>query len=123
MCRYEIRLNTTKVAKHCGSLRVGLLAHMLLNGNLSTLAPEAYRTPSSESREVPAKTGFLSPFDLDAGKASYCSINQGNLVVPRAYSHSTNLTTGLPGLPFHGYLWSVEGELDLTPIKLQWAEE
>jgi hypothetical protein len=121
MCCYEVRLNTDEMAKHCKSLRVGLLAVMLLNGDVSALAPEVYY-PSLES-EMPSHLGLTSPFDCAVGGASYCSISQGNLLVPHVYTHSNNPGTGPHGLPLHGYLWAVEGELDLTPIKLQWAED
>ena len=120
MCGYEVRLNTEEVAKHCKSLRVGLLAIMLLNGDVSALAPEVYPVPSSSG--VPSDSGLLSSFDSQVGRASYCSVKRGNLMVPHVYTHSHRASAG-NGLPLHAYLWAVEGELDLTPIKLQWEEK
>ena len=121
MCGYEVRLNTDELAKHCKSLRVGLLAVMLLNGDVSALAPEVY--PASLNSEVPSNSGLISPFDAEVGRASYCSVKKGNLVVPHVYTHSHKAGIGPNGLPLHAYLWTVEDELDLTPIKLQWEEK
>ncbi len=120
MCGYEVRLNTDEMSKRCKSLRVGLLAVMLLNGDVSALAPEVY-LPSLNS-DVPSSLGLLSPFDSAARRANYCSVKQGNLVVPHVYTHSRRASIGTNGLPLHAYLWAVEDELDLNPIKLQWEE-
>jgi hypothetical protein len=50
MCNFEKRLNTTVVAKNCKSLRLGIIALALLNGDLSLLVPEAYGLWVEEGR-------------------------------------------------------------------------
>ncbi|RYP20899.1 hypothetical protein DL765_002549 [Monosporascus sp. GIB2] len=43
MCNFETRLDAFAVAQNCHSLRLGILALALLNGDLSLFPPEAYR--------------------------------------------------------------------------------
>ena len=58
------------------------------------------------------------PFDCETGRASYSITKQGNRVVPRVYTHANRLAGAGPNcIPLHAYLWTVEDELDLTPIK------
>ncbi|KAJ2992729.1 hypothetical protein NUW58_g2067 [Xylaria curta] len=121
MCGYDIRIDTRAVADG-GSLREGLMALALLNGDLSLLAPEVYRCTESDlldSDDDKQHLGsrLISPFDKHAHKIDHVSLRNFNLpkllVPPR-------LTTRGVRLP--SYVWKVVDELDLSPIKYQWEE-
>jgi hypothetical protein len=127
MCGYEIRLDTEQLAQHCTSLRVGLLALALLNGDLSILVPEVYSFPENDIGALdgtgfPETIGLTSPFGTHPERISYHRVQKGNLILPRVYKHAIRGPGG-EGLRLSSYIWTVEDEIDLQLIKHQWAEE
>ncbi|TGJ78242.1 hypothetical protein E0Z10_g10522 [Xylaria hypoxylon] len=121
MCGYDIRLDSRAVADS-GSLREGLMVLALLNGDLSLLVPEAYRCPELEfpdSDDTKQQLGsrWMFPFDNYAQKIDHVSprnFNLHKLLVPPNFTKR--------GVSLPSYVWQVEDELDLSPIKYQWEE-
>lgn len=120
MCGYEIRLDTNHAATNCASLRPALLALSLLNGDLSLLVPEVYPTPSTSTALRTLRNQdcpyWLSHFDTEPNRIEHV----------RALSLTASLrlrprSCGLKLFHFPAYLWTVDAELDLTPIKIRWA--
>ncbi|KAK3361771.1 hypothetical protein B0T24DRAFT_724253 [Lasiosphaeria ovina] len=118
MCNYEIRLNTDAVARNCQSLRVGLLALALLNGDLSLLVPEAYSLPGGNPV---SEQGLLAPFDSDFKNISHFSVQRRGLAMPRVHKHVFN-NLDAPGLHLPAYIWTVTDQISLAPMKKKWAE-
>ncbi|KAK1671936.1 hypothetical protein BDP55DRAFT_280573 [Colletotrichum godetiae] len=125
MCSYEIRLDADRVAKECGSLRLGILAIALLNGDTSILVPEVYDFPGDEDGEpdpaMDRRVGsLLSPFDTDSKGINSYAVQDGKLVNPAVYKHSFGSKS--KGLHLCTYLWTIDDILDLSPLKYQYAE-
>ncbi|KAJ0326173.1 hypothetical protein COL5a_006996 [Colletotrichum fioriniae] len=125
MCSYEVRLDPDRVAKECDSLRLGILAITLLNGDTSLLVPEVYDFPGDEDGEpdpsMDRRVGsLLSPFDTDSKGISSYAVQDGKLVNPAVYKHSFGSKS--EGLHLCAYLWTVDDTLDLSPLKYQYAE-
>ncbi|KAK1521518.1 hypothetical protein CPAR01_15041 [Colletotrichum paranaense] len=125
MCTYEIRLDPIRVAKECDSLRLGILAITLLNGDTSLLVPEVYDFPGDEDGEpdpsMDRRVGsLLSPFDTDSKGISSYAVQDGKLVNPAVYKHSFGGKR--KGLHLCAYLWTVDDTLDLSPLKYRFAQ-
>lgn len=121
MCSYVIRLDTDKVAQNCDSLRLGILAIALLNGDTSILVPEVYRFPGDEDGDPVPLTdrrsgSLLSPFDTDLGQISNYAVQDGKLINPRVYKHARAGRTSR-GLDLCAYIWTIDDSLDLSPLK------
>ncbi|KAI1129647.1 hypothetical protein F5Y10DRAFT_290664 [Nemania abortiva] len=107
MCGYDVRLDTRAVAAG-GSLREGLLALTLLNGDLSLLVPEAYTDSGSvlvDLNDSSQHSGskMISPFDNHAHQINHVSprnFNLPRLLVP------PRLTKG--GITLAAYVWQVK---------------
>ncbi|KAH7163367.1 hypothetical protein B0J13DRAFT_669952 [Dactylonectria estremocensis] len=116
LCRYEIRLNTRAVAKHCSSLRLAILALALLNGDFSLLVPELYSSSEPVTGSLKLGTScWLDPFDLGVASIDHSSIRP--FVGHRAVQQHVSANK----FGFVAYLWDVEDKFDFTPIKDQWA--
>ncbi|KAI1370478.1 hypothetical protein F4677DRAFT_351742 [Hypoxylon crocopeplum] len=121
MCNYDFRLDTRAVTDS-GSLRAGLTALALLNGDYSLLVPEAYGCSRDDFLDPDGGSallgaGWLSPFDTYPNLIDYVSIRNFNphkLHVPPTLTES--------GLSLPSYLWNVESEFDMFPIKYQYEE-
>ncbi|KAL3297432.1 putative heterokaryon incompatibility [Colletotrichum asianum] len=125
MCDYDIRLHTVLIAQHCTSLRFAMLTLALLNGDRSLLVPEVYSLNGSnnigEEEICYAGLGLLSPFDINPGAIHDYSMLQQGPLAPRASVHAFRDTV-TQGLPLPAYIWIVDRELDLSPVKEQLAE-
>ncbi|KAI0872376.1 hypothetical protein GGS24DRAFT_18569 [Hypoxylon argillaceum] len=121
MCGYDMRLDTRAVAGN-GSLREGLLTLALLNGDLSFLVPEAYPSAEIETfhggdNTLESGYSWMFPFDRYPTRIDHTSIRNFNL---HKFSVPPRLTERGVSLP--SYIWQVDDEIDLSPIKYQWEE-
>jgi hypothetical protein len=116
MCGYDIRLDTNDVAAQGKSIYLALLTLALVNGDYSLLVPELYSSMSISRKQVDRKTPhWLYPFDT----AAACSIDylelqssdSPRLILPH-YMWDETL--------FPAYIWVVENELDMMPVKVRW---
>ncbi|KXH37677.1 hypothetical protein CNYM01_12187 [Colletotrichum nymphaeae SA-01] len=125
MCSYEIRLDTDRVVKECDSLRLGILAIALLNGDTSILVPEVYEDHGEEIGDpgpsVDRRVGsLLSPFDTNFRGISSYAVQDGKLFNPALYKHSFD--SERKALHLCAYLWTVDDILDLSTLKYQYAD-
>ncbi|KAI3321486.1 hypothetical protein HD806DRAFT_523966 [Xylariaceae sp. AK1471] len=121
MCSYDIRLDTQAVAE-AGSLREGIISLALLNGDLSLLVPEAYQHSESRFSSMDYDAGLsnlrlMSPLDVSPHMIDHVSVRNFN-------QHKTHILPSITekGINFHSYVWKIEDELDLLPIKYQYDE-
>ncbi|KAI1097648.1 hypothetical protein F4804DRAFT_156169 [Jackrogersella minutella] len=115
MCKWGIRLDT-RAAINDDMVRAGLMAVALLNGDLSLLVPEAYSNFATRCFERSRST--LWPPDNFANMINHMKVRnvaQHKMNVP---IHLTDQGIGIPA-----WLWEVEDEFDLSPIKYQWEED
>ncbi|KAH7310974.1 hypothetical protein BKA65DRAFT_162144 [Rhexocercosporidium sp. MPI-PUGE-AT-0058] len=125
LCNYGVRLNTNEVAKHCKSLRAAILSLALLNGDCSILVPEIYSPTvyeiSNKAKESSRAGGLLSPYDNAPGGVHDHTILPNGALAPRASLRpSTDISQ--KGIPLPAYTWTVDRELDFTPVKEQFAD-
>ncbi|KAI0555590.1 hypothetical protein F4679DRAFT_594056 [Xylaria curta] len=121
MCGFDIRLDTRAVGDY-GSLREGLTALALLNGDLSLLVPEAYRSSNSEfihSSLHATETGptWMFPLDRYPSEIDHVTVRNFNLHKLPVPPRITEKGIGLPS-----YVWQVDDQIDLFPIKYQYQE-
>ncbi|KAH9233533.1 hypothetical protein K456DRAFT_1909066 [Colletotrichum gloeosporioides 23] len=122
MCAYEVRLDASEIARHCNSVRIGILALALLNGDTSILVPEVYSFPASNVEETSGfNRSLLSPYDTDPGKIADYTMMKGYLQMPRVCKHTVGETL-TDGLRLSAYIWSVEREVDCRPLKEKFAK-
>ncbi|KXH34177.1 hypothetical protein CSIM01_07179 [Colletotrichum simmondsii] len=112
MCSYEIRLDTDRVAKECDSLRLGILAIALLNGDTSILVPEVYEDHGEEN-------GDQVHLWTAAGISSY-AVQDSKLFNPVLYKH--RFDSKRKALHLCAYLWTVDDIIDLSTLKYQYAD-
>ncbi|KAK5625425.1 hypothetical protein RRF57_001141 [Xylaria bambusicola] len=113
MCGFDMRLDTRAVRDH-GSLREAILALALINGDLSLLVPDAYENSSSEFIDPSRNGSWLSPFDRVAMEIDHLAVRNFNLPklpVPVGFTEA--------GVALASYVWEVDDQLDLYPIKYQ----
>ena len=140
MCGYEERLDPQLVAENCNSLRLALLTLALLNCDYSLLVPEIFDLPDgiispvqpetslidSEpastyqaiSRDPPkAMLHWLHPFDTKVSSINYAKVH-------RAADLRVQIPIFINGrLQMHAYIWSVESEIDVSPIQAKWKDD
>ncbi|KAI4712829.1 hypothetical protein J4E89_001804 [Alternaria sp. Ai002NY15] len=124
MCDYDFRLDTRKVNANCHSLRLAILALAVSNGDLSLLVPEAYLPEGHESQgdiyagSVSSSNLFQKIF-LEAHRIEYCEVRD-YINIRLQTSRQGRFTA--EGMLLHSYLWSVEREIDFSPIQAEWAD-
>ncbi|KAI0206564.1 hypothetical protein F4808DRAFT_404586 [Astrocystis sublimbata] len=114
MCGFDMRLDTRAVRDH-GSVREAILALALLNGDLSLLVPDAYKNPSIEFIDPSRNGGWASPFDRVAMEIDHLTVRNFNL---HKLPVPVNITEA--GVALASYVWEVDDQLDLSPIKYQY---
>ena len=125
MCDYDFRLDTKKVNANCHSLRLAILALALSNGDLSLLVPEVYLPDGRENQEdtyagsASSSTMFQNIF-LEANQIEYCQVRD-YINIRLQTGRQGQLTA--EGMLLHSYLWSVDREIDFSPIQAEWADE
>jgi hypothetical protein len=124
MCDYDFRLDTKAVSTNFHSLRLAILALALNNGDTSLLAPEAYPPPdeiySGEAYAEHASSSLLfQSFFLEASRIEYCQIRD---FINTRLQGVTPASVTPDGLLLKSYLWSVDREIDFTPIQSTWAD-
>ncbi|KAL5325228.1 hypothetical protein ACEPPN_006352 [Leptodophora sp. 'Broadleaf-Isolate-01'] len=125
LCNYDVRLNTNEAAKHCKSLRAAILSLALLNGDRSILVPEVYSPTASRINDKDKETArsgvLLSPYDTAPGGIHDSTVLPNGPLGPRvSLRPSTDILR--KGIPLSAYTWTVDRELDFTPVKNQFAE-
>ncbi|KAF4883654.1 hypothetical protein CGCF415_v015727 [Colletotrichum fructicola] len=123
LCGYEQRLDTVELEKGGYGLSHCLLALALLNGDLSLLVPEMYKTPDGYPVSFPsgpdADFTFLHSFTHNLRLVDAATLTpSSNTAVPddpRLYALSSK------GLSLAGTLWKVTSFVPLEPIKLKYA--
>ncbi|KAF0321875.1 hypothetical protein GQ607_010808 [Colletotrichum asianum] len=121
-CGYEIRLDANEVVKQCNSVRIGILALTLLNGDTSILDPGVYSFLENQGDETSGfNRPFLSPYDTDPGLIEDYTMMKGYLQMPRVCKHALrgNLTEGLR---LSAYTWKGEREIDFDRLKYESEE-
>ncbi|KAI0516708.1 hypothetical protein F5B22DRAFT_636278 [Xylaria bambusicola] len=110
----DMRLDTRAIRDH-GSHREAILALALKNGDLSLLVPDAYGNSSSDFID-PSRNGcWPSPFDRVAMEIDHLTVRNFNLpklLVPVNFTEA--------GVSLTSYVWEVDDQLDLYPIKYQY---
>ncbi|KAI0435909.1 hypothetical protein F4803DRAFT_573340 [Xylaria telfairii] len=119
MCGFEIRLDTRTVGDYA-SLREGLTALALLNGDLSLLVPEAYERSNSEFihsilHATEPGPAWMFPFDRYSSEIDHIIVRNFNLHRLAAPPRLTDKGLGLPS-----YVWQVNNQIDLFPIKYKY---
>jgi hypothetical protein len=124
MCDYDFRLDTRKVDANCHSLRLAILALALNNGDLSLLVPEAY-SPQDRGYQGDAYVGSVSSStlfqDLFTGAQRIDSCQVRNFINIRLQKNRSARFTG-DGMLLSSYLWSVDREIDFSPIQAEWSD-
>ncbi|KAJ0268027.1 hypothetical protein COL940_013786 [Colletotrichum noveboracense] len=123
LCGYEQRLDTVELENGGYGLSHCLLALALLNGDLSLLVPEMYKTPDGRPVSFPsgpdADFTFLHSLTSSLRLADAATLTpSSNTAVPddpRLYTLSSK------GLSLAGTLWKVTSFVPLEPIKLKYA--
>ncbi|CAN9145611.1 unnamed protein product [Alternaria alternata] len=124
MCDYDFRLDTKAINDNCPSLRLAILALALNNSDLSLLAPETY-PPPNKTYTGDAYAGHTSSsllfqsFSLEAAKIDNCQVR--DFFTTRFQSTTPGSVTS-DGLLLRAYLWSVDREIDFTPIQSTWSD-
>ncbi|KAI0470353.1 hypothetical protein F4859DRAFT_522844 [Xylaria cf. heliscus] len=121
MCGFEIRLDTRAVGEY-GSLREGLTALALLNGDLSLLVPEAYGSSNSEfihssPQAAEPDPAWMFPLDRYPSEIDHVTVRNFNLhrlPVPPSLTEK--------GISLPSYVWQVDDQIDLFPIKYQYQD-
>ncbi|KAF3805198.1 hypothetical protein GCG54_00010475 [Colletotrichum gloeosporioides] len=115
LCGYEQRLDTVELEKGGYGLSHCLLALALLNGDLSLLVPEMYKTPEGYPLYFTFLHSLTRTLRLSDAATLTPSSNTAVPDDPRLYTLSSK------GLSLAGTLWKVTSFVSLEPIKLKYA--
>jgi hypothetical protein len=124
MCNYDFRLDTKAVSENCDSLSRAILALALNNGDLSLLVPEAYLPwnhiyADSAQTESQGSAVLYQDFIAESPRVDHCRVR--NFINFRLQTMRLGSFTSA-GLTLPAYLWSVDREVDYTPIQAKWAD-
>ncbi|KAI8930575.1 hypothetical protein NX059_012185 [Plenodomus lindquistii] len=124
MCDYEFRLDTKAVQNNCESLRLAILSLALNNGDLSLLVREEYlpwmHVYSDNVYNVSMGNSLLfHDFFTKSPRVEHCRVRDFiNIRLQR--QQPAEVTSR--GLLLPSYIWSVDREIDFTPLKYRWAD-